>query len=550
MTTTDNRKLQLALLSLVAFSYLYTSFTKNIFGDVHQQQQQHHHHSENVDSAIILDSDDNKIITVQAPSSPTQTPTSWKSKISHLSPIPYELQTILDEITTPVQKIPNSNNKDPKYAGQLFQSPFNLTLQRMINTTFTLQSFGGWPLCIVTNMCIREHSRVVYSRYYFGSHPKIIEKDIDSINTTAKGRSCHPDAGQHSRNLKPLYDPIDTILKESSKSNIDNIIWLRGTTFVANTWAVASQLDHVGSKALQFFSLWNLALNRNHWKIDDFASRFFYYMQSRFPSKRRPETQFTTHIVRLGLGPYYNVNRSLYHDEFNNDPNRIICMERSIELSGIYERKFLGVENLKDFQQAAGEWAPSINSNYKPKACPSHKIFVLHRSEGSGNRIITNFHELELAFLFLFGTLEYSNVTISSHSTHAQQVELFADFALMISPHSSQLFNVVFSHPLSAVLEYRPCCEPKNYETDPLGYELWERLPSPFCPGYDCGITYGVTHHQGLKPNTYKCDVILNRPVFEKDLKQLLLKQLKQFKTSKCEMPNYLLNFIRLHGSG
>jgi hypothetical protein len=46
--------------------------------------------------------------------------------------------------------------------------------------------------------------------------------------------------------------------------------------------------------------------------------------------------------------------------------------------------------------------------------------------------------------------------TINGKSSPRDQIELFAKSGLLISSHSSQLINVMFSHPRSAMIEVTP----------------------------------------------------------------------------------------------
>jgi hypothetical protein len=486
----------------------------------------------------------------------------------YLPPLPIINKQILDSITTPILEVdlPPNSTKPPTYryqfgkpyfSGQLYQSTIQNAISKLPTSTYTLQNFGGWPLCIMTNFCLRQMDRMWYRRYYFSNpnnnkNPQVISLDTESIKTTAEGRNCHPTTW-HTRNM--IQYNFNSILIDKPKLDTNvNVTWVRGTTFIINTAVASRHLGHVGSKVIQFLSVWNFAHLRHGWTMDDFSSQIFLYNQSPFPSSQSP---YLSDIIRLGFGPYfYYKNRTLFQNDFHKSPGNLICMERVLEISSVSERKFVGnVNGLRDFQNyvVASKWPQSIGSKFQSLECPPYRdnIYVLHRVDGQGLRRIINFSDFEQSLYKILGKeTRYENVSIASHSSSATQVDLFANFSLLISPHSTQLFNLIFSHPLSAVLEYRPCCEPERKEVDPLGYKLWGRLPSSFCPGYDCGILFNVTfHNSGIEHESSRDDVRLNCSIFESDLRHLLFRQLQEYKKTNCILPNYLTRFEKKNKS-
>jgi hypothetical protein len=75
-------------------------------------------------------------------------------------------------------------------------------------------------------------------------------------------------------------------------------------------------------------------------------------------------------------------------------------------------------------------------------------VVLLYRS----NRVILNWAEVVSLVKELTGyTAE--RMTIDGNSSPEEQVRLFASAGLLISSHSSQLINVLFSHPSSALIE-------------------------------------------------------------------------------------------------
>jgi len=82
------------------------------------------------------------------------------------------------------------------------------------------------------------------------------------------------------------------------------------------------------------------------------------------------------------------------------------------------------------------------------RRCPPRKIILLYRS----NRGILNWREVADLVTEVTGWVP-ERATINGDSTPEEQVRLFASAGLLISSHSSQLINVLFSHPSSAMIE-------------------------------------------------------------------------------------------------
>ena len=83
--------------------------------------------------------------------------------------------------------------------------------------------------------------------------------------------------------------------------------------------------------------------------------------------------------------------------------------------------------------------------------CPPRRITLLTRA----NRRILNQQQL-IDWVSTTYNKPVHVVEISSSSTPQQQVDAFASTGLMLASHSSQLVNVVFSHPRSAMVEIAP----------------------------------------------------------------------------------------------
>ena len=83
--------------------------------------------------------------------------------------------------------------------------------------------------------------------------------------------------------------------------------------------------------------------------------------------------------------------------------------------------------------------------------CPPRRVTLLTRA----NRRILNQQAIVDWIKAEYGK-DVVVVEVGGHSTPQEQVEAFAHTGLMLASHSSQLVNVVFSHPRSAMVEIAP----------------------------------------------------------------------------------------------
>ena len=83
-----------------------------------------------------------------------------------------------------------------------------------------------------------------------------------------------------------------------------------------------------------------------------------------------------------------------------------------------------------------------------PSRCPPKKGVFLYRH----NRRVLNQAAIIQMIKETFN-YELTAETIDEHTPAEQQVRLFAETGLMLSSHSSQMINVIFSHPYAAMIE-------------------------------------------------------------------------------------------------
>jgi hypothetical protein len=88
--------------------------------------------------------------------------------------------------------------------------------------------------------------------------------------------------------------------------------------------------------------------------------------------------------------------------------------------------------------------------------CPLPRLrAVLLYRDGIDPRLILNYQHVQKLFADEFH-LTLERVTINERNTSYEQIHLFATTTIMLVSHSSQVLNLLFSHPSSAIIEVTP----------------------------------------------------------------------------------------------
>jgi len=106
---------------------------------------------------------------------------------------------------------------------------------------------------------------------------------------------------------------------------------------------------------------------------------------------------------------------------------------------------------------------------FQVQDCPPPKTLLLHRSGSTRQRKILNEDELEQTLRKL-GIQDIERVTVSDQTNSLSQALLFHSAGLVISPHGSELLNMVFSHPNTAFIEVVPTI--LNFDFAQIGLDL------------------------------------------------------------------------------
>jgi capsular polysaccharide biosynthesis protein len=80
---------------------------------------------------------------------------------------------------------------------------------------------------------------------------------------------------------------------------------------------------------------------------------------------------------------------------------------------------------------------------------------LLQRSDGNGLRKWLNKNSVEKAIQEVFQTADLTTVFIDAQTPVQEQIRLFCSFHVIISSHSSQMANLMFSTPGISVVEFQ-----------------------------------------------------------------------------------------------
>ena len=464
----------------------------------------------------------------------------------HLAPVARTLDALKMRRAAPLPP----QRRDASYSGDAYVAPFNAT--SALKSTTRLVNVGGWPVCEYTAVCVVRHvptnSMLVSGEA--GIDVAASPEAEQTLRTTMALRTCALDstisqAAARFRLVAPRPD--------------EDVLWLRGTTLVVDTYIASTHLDHVGSKVVQARQLVDF-LSSNARTLTTTTTtttkllpdRLLFLQQSRIPSSKRPLSNPVVRLAALALTPeFMSPNTTFYRSDMDALPRSggnvapVVCLEHALEVRNVFERKFATSRDVANWKKHAATHAKEVMDVSLPLSkCPprANDVFVLYRTEGQDLRRFLNYKDLEDVFddvgICSWG---YHNVTVGSATPMAQQISLFWSFGLLVSPHSAQLFHTTFAHNLSAVLEVRPDVGEGSPDL------LWSRLPSPYCVGLVCPAAYNVSFlhydpsaNRGKPPTTYRSSIWIHKDRFREALELLMEEQRRRFAEVGCGLPPYL----------
>ena len=425
-----------------------------------------------------------------------------------------------------------------------------MLLQDLGNASLEMIAVKGWPLCYWQNMCF--HKGQVYPR----PDKQIFRPTHESesyftriIGTNALQRRCLSGSAipkPYERELPPRPE------------NSTRILYVNGTTMIIDTFLRKGlHYDHVLAKTIQFFfiqraidkaiqeeaqgrrsqdTIWfnNQTLERlADVSLDQIAMMYDY----RIPGPKAPLSTALSRFALTTIGRRFaSPDRSFsYYDARDHD---LICFEKSLEARLILERTMINEAELKEWIHfVSHDWRPWRDHSSRAECLSeSAPVLFILREEGARMRKILNPEVMEDVLVEL-GVIcdraELKRVTFGSRTSLEDQAQIFKEYALLLSAHSSQLRNMAFSHPLSMTLELRG--GPREWTSE------WARSPSPFCVKYLCPTIFNVSANHDPKNLDYtskgwRKDVPLSRDRLKRDLEQLMARQREALLRAGCPL--------------
>lgn len=300
---------------------------------------------------------------------------------------------------------------------------------------------------------------------------------------------------------------------------------LPGPWFNFDTWVTVPQFGHVTSKLMQYYNLRLLLKNCGiQPDIKIFMSHFTQKSSTFLSSPNKDNLHLFTSIVfgqNHSFSELVNQNKVVFlshlsaHERHFEVLPKATCFQDFIQV-GSFEVTFLS-------RFAATMWRRDVFAQYSDiikyplSECPSTvRVINLQRSEVSNLREIKNFYVID-AIIRKYGWT-YENVTVNSTSSDIAALQLFSSCSLMITPHSSQLKNLVFARKGAVVVELRPGA---NEVANPFGDGL-EHTDVIY------KFSRGHTHANDTRfAGTYRDNVFVRTDIFEKDLHDGLAQQHK-----------------------
>jgi Glycosyltransferase 61 len=307
---------------------------------------------------------------------------------------------------------------------------------------------------------------------------------------------------------------------------------LTGSTWLMHHFSVAHHPDHFSMKILELHGLIAAQQSRTHLHAELLPPRFDSLLSMDYPG---PVSAFTDYesfvykLLRLQTKPthgYHFLNlegRSLYNRLYQADqtlklelyaaqpssvPLRVAHVERAYTSprykNNLPEPVDLSISALQEsFRRILGG-RDSTRCLQKHRPRTNITIAVLYRDEGSGLRQFVNINEMMLSIRRVVKESEIKVWFISSTTPALDQALLFCSFHILISPHSSQLSNLVFTPAGLSVIEI---------QNEQLVENTFEQL------GRRSGLHYQLlkTGNHPPKNGSYAktADVVVNIALFE-----------------------------------
>lgn len=406
----------------------------------------------------------------------------WKREIKLTEPITPELQTRIDEMDA-TQQVP------PKGANRLYPDPLAYLSSSSVRAHshywgvqkwVHIHHIAHWSQKLLMFQAVMQHANLFYQPTI---DAEIASKAQSSQVAWEAKRIMTPINGMVFQDSSiAMTEHERTILSLSIEAAVGRQSRAATITPVAPATGVANQRagagagvpipDFVDSTHWTDDSgavIWSEDLHHGkyatsrdtnkdiHFSIDPHAHK-----HSEAPDPRAP-TEYTC-FKRFTYTPHYGMLAQHPHD---TQRWRVLMRHH-------FDGQLIGSADAYSHDDIPTGWSRMVASAAgEADECPPRRITMIYRS----NRIVTNYAEVMERIARRIG-IDWNNtlhapspstaqfdrgylpqlqyVTIDASSSSLDQYRLFASTGLLLSSHSSQLINVLFSHPRSGVIEMTP----------------------------------------------------------------------------------------------
>lgn len=333
----------------------------------------------------------------------------------------------------------------------------------------------GYPLCHFTNVCVTDDSVLFrvqnYNawQYYNSVFSRCFDSSISQHDTPYEICQCFH------LFYKPVLLPYEydtQVYKDKYKYNdipiIDHTIDYNKMKRV-----ITNPLTTIDNSHYWSIHKWVSHAHIAHWTQKLMYWQSIYQHRSVLPfstidkllfhDTTLPVPEHFVHILNMTLQSALDDKHALYRKYFyDNDPTVITDSQSLMSITHKSDNQYLCMSELSmtptygmlsDTSFDTEQFRKSAYKHYDLypagiNKCPPRRAVLLYRE----NRGILNWQQIELHLLDTYNIV-LERETISERNTSIEQAALFASTGLLISSHSSQLINVIFSHPSQVIIE-------------------------------------------------------------------------------------------------
>lgn len=229
--------------------------------------------------------------------------------------------------------------------------------------------------------------------------------------------------------------------------------FIGGAWWTSNKWVNGR---HIGHWMEEMGVIHSVFLHGSSYQLPQFKGLV---LESDFHMSR-----WTDHEKFIYNFTFSNLNYKFSDIYFNENLTSTVCFD-NVYTSGIVGQIARSPLDAKCFRQSAFKLIDESLTTF----CPPKNVVFLYRIEPANRpRLLMN--EEQILQLLRDRKIPFNKTTITSLSKSKEQSSLFRNTGFMLSAHSSQLVNMVFSPPNASVIEITPVL--LNFDFAEIGLQM------------------------------------------------------------------------------